>query len=84
MRKHPNLVKIHNSYDIVSFTIKSHLLFQRYPEYYQVITEPIDLKTIATKIVEGEYTTINQCEDDLNLMCKNAMTFNEPGSQVSF
>ncbi len=47
-----------------------------------MITEPIDLKTIATKIVDGEYTAITQCEDDLYQMCKNAMTFNEPGSQV--
>jgi hypothetical protein len=47
-----------------------------------VINEPIDLKTIAAKIVDNEYTTLNQCEDDLYLMCRNAMTFNEPGSQV--
>ena len=55
---------------------------QRYPEYYEVIPEPIDLKTIGMRIVNGDYTALTQCEDDLNLMCKNAMTFNEPGSQV--
>jgi hypothetical protein len=54
---------------------------KRYPEYFQVIDQPIDLKTIASKIVNGSYTNINQCEEDLNQMCKNAMTFNEPGME---
>ncbi len=55
---------------------------KRYPEYYQVIKEPIDLKTIASHIVEGKYESLTQLEEDINLMCKNAQTFNEPGSQI--
>ena len=71
---------------LISLGLYSKLLsllsLQRYPEYYEVIPEPIDLKTIGMRIVNGDYTALTQCEDDLNLMCKNAMTFNEPGSQV--
>ena len=68
---------------LLGIGILTFFFHQRYPEYYEVIPEPIDLKTIAMKIVNGDYNNLNQCEDDLNLMCKNAMTFNEPGSQVS-
>ena len=54
----------------------------RYPEYYKVITEPIDLKIIAGKIVDNKYEDLTQLEDDIRQMCKNAQMFNEPGSQI--
>ncbi|XP_071747463.1 protein polybromo-1-like [Lepeophtheirus salmonis] len=53
-----------------------------YPGYYEVIKDPIDLKTIATKMQEHAYGSIVELEEDFLLMCKNAMTFNEPGSQI--
>jgi len=65
-----------------------NLLFQllpsqrRYPEYYKVIENPFDLKTIATKIRENKYKQIGELEDDLQVMFKNACSFNEPGSQI--
>jgi len=65
-----------------------HLMFRllpsqkRYPEYYKVITEPIDLKIIAGKIVDNKYEDLTQLEDDIGQMCKNAQMFNEPGSQI--
>ncbi|XP_011690266.1 PREDICTED: protein polybromo-1 isoform X2 [Wasmannia auropunctata] len=65
-----------------------HLMFQLkpskklYPEYYDVIETPIDLKTIARKIQEGAYSSLGDMEKDLMLMCRNACQFNEPGSQI--
>ena len=65
-----------------------HLMFRllpsqkRYPEYYKVITDPIDLKIIAGKIVDNKYEDLNALEEDINTMCKNAQMFNEPGSQI--
>lgn len=53
-----------------------------YPDYYQVITEPIDLKIIGTKIKNGCYQSLNELERDLLLMCRNAKHYNEPGSQI--
>ena len=44
--------------------------------------DPIDLKTIATKIRDGDYNELAGLEEDINLMCKNAQSFNEPGSQI--
>ncbi|XP_011164312.1 protein polybromo-1 [Solenopsis invicta] len=65
-----------------------HIMFQLkpskklYPEYYDVIETPIDLKTIARKIQEGAYSSLGDMEKDLMLMCRNACQFNEPGSQI--
>ena len=47
-----------------------------------MIADPIDLKTIATNIRDGEYNDLAGLEEDINLMCKNAQSFNEPGSQI--
>ena len=58
------------------------IAFQRYPEYYEHISDAIDLKTIGTKIQNGEYEHLPELEDDLIKMTKNAMLFNEPGSQI--
>lgn len=58
------------------------LTSQLYPEYYDVIETPIDLKTIARKIQEGAYSSLGDMEKDLMLMCRNACQFNEPGSQI--
>lgn len=55
---------------------------RRYPEYYSVTDNPIDLKTIAQKIQGGEYLNLNDLEKDLQLMVRNACHFNEPGSQI--
>lgn len=55
---------------------------RRYPEYYKVISEPIDLKTIAMRIQNGDYASIGDMETDLQLMFSNAIAFNEPGSQI--
>ncbi|OXU25338.1 hypothetical protein TSAR_015577 [Trichomalopsis sarcophagae] len=53
-----------------------------YPEYYEVIDQPIDLKTIAIKVQENVYNNIAEMERDLMLMCRNACNFNEPGSWI--
>ena len=47
-----------------------------------MIKDPIDLKTIAMKIQEGEYSSLDELEDDFAKLVRNAQTFNEPGSQV--
>ncbi|XP_065810846.1 polybromo 1, like isoform X5 [Labrus bergylta] len=53
-----------------------------YPDYYAVIKEPIDLRTIAQRIQIGYYKSVNAMAKDVDLMAKNAKTYNEPGSQV--
>uniref|UniRef100_A0A672IFW4 Protein polybromo-1 n=1 Tax=Salarias fasciatus TaxID=181472 RepID=A0A672IFW4_SALFA len=53
-----------------------------YPDYYAIIKEPIDLRTIAQRIQIGFYKSVSAMAKDIDLMAKNAKTYNEPGSQV--
>ncbi|XP_044032519.1 polybromo 1, like isoform X5 [Siniperca chuatsi] len=53
-----------------------------YPDYYAIIKEPIDLRMIAQRIQIGYYKSVNAMAKDVDLMAKNAKTYNEPGSQV--
>ncbi|KAF7670169.1 hypothetical protein LDENG_00068220 [Lucifuga dentata] len=54
----------------------------QYPDYYAIIKEPIDLKFIAQKIQMSHYRSIGAMAKDIDLLVKNAKTYNEPGSQV--
>ncbi|XP_053233547.1 protein polybromo-1 isoform X15 [Podarcis raffonei] len=76
---------------VVATNPSGHLiseLFQKlpskvqYPDYYAIIKEPIDLKTIAQRIQNGSYKSIHAMAKDIDLLVKNAKTYNEPGSQV--
>ncbi|XP_062400614.1 polybromo 1, like isoform X3 [Sardina pilchardus] len=77
---------------IVSYTDPSGRLiselFQKlpsklqYPDYYAVIKDPIDLRSIAQKIQLGYYKSVNAMSKDIDLLAKNAKAYNEPGSQV--
>ncbi|XP_075689905.1 protein polybromo-1 isoform X4 [Rhinoderma darwinii] len=53
-----------------------------YPDYYAIIKDPIDLKTISQRIQSGHYKNLNAMAKDIDLLAKNAKTYNEPGSQV--
>lgn len=53
-----------------------------YPDYYAIIKEPIDLRMIAQRIQIGYYKSVSAIAKDIDLMAKNAKTYNEPGSQV--
>ncbi|KAM4613548.1 polybromo 1, like isoform 2-T3 [Polymixia lowei] len=53
-----------------------------YPDYYAIIKEPIDLRAVAQRIQIGYYKSINAMAKDIDLLAKNAKTYNEPGSQV--
>ncbi len=49
-----------------------------YPDYYEIIHKPIDLK----KIEYRQYSSINDLSNDLKLMFDNALLYNEPGSMI--
>ncbi|KAK3930738.1 Protein polybromo-1 [Frankliniella fusca] len=55
---------------------------KHYPNYYDIISNPIDLRTIGNKIQKNKYSNLNDLEQDLLLLTKNACTYNEPGSQI--
>lgn len=52
------------------------------PEYGRIIKKPIDLNIIKAKLDEGEYEGLAQLDADMQLMLKNALTFNHPTEPV--
>nr|CAB3264682.1 protein polybromo-1 [Phallusia mammillata] len=53
-----------------------------YPDYYKLVLEPIDMKTIDKKIRQDKYTNVEDMLEDFSLMFNNARHYNEPGSEV--
>lgn len=53
-----------------------------YPDYYKVILEPMDLRTIEHNIRSDKYMTEDQMVEEMKLMFRNARHYNEEGSQV--
>ncbi|KAF1346543.1 chromatin remodeling complex SWI/SNF component SWI2 [Delphinella strobiligena] len=51
-----------------------------YPDYYQLIKNPISMEQIVKKINQKRYQNLHQFRDDVILMCSNCRTYNEDGS----
>ncbi|KAI1698130.1 bromodomain-containing protein [Ditylenchus destructor] len=52
------------------------------PDYYEVIEKPMDLNRIKKKIKDGKYGRLEDMTADVRLMCRNAQTYNEDGSDI--
>ena len=55
---------------------------QSYPDYYELIKEPMDLETIKTKLKAKKYKTKEQFAYDCRLIFDNCEYFNEDDSQI--
>ncbi|VDO93159.1 unnamed protein product, partial [Soboliphyme baturini] len=53
------------------------------PDYYELISQPMDFKKIKKKISDGRYKSLNDLDKDVYLICENAQTYNLDGSEVS-
>ncbi|KAH7883996.1 SNF2 family N-terminal domain-containing protein [Phlebopus sp. FC_14] len=53
-----------------------------YPDYYQLIAQPIALSTLRKRANAGYYKSITQYKEDWKLMFDNARTYNTEGSWV--
>lgn len=53
-----------------------------YPDYYKIILEPMDLRTIEHNIRSDKYLSEESLVEDMRLMFRNARHYNEEGSQV--
>lgn len=51
-----------------------------YPDYYQLIKNPISMEQIVNKINQKRYQNLRQFRDDVILMVKNCRLYNEDGS----
>ncbi|KAK5957702.1 hypothetical protein OHC33_000891 [Knufia fluminis] len=52
------------------------------PDYYQVITNPIAFDILKRKAKRKKYSSIEEFMKDVELMFKNAMHYNEDGSDI--
>lgn len=52
------------------------------PDYYTLIRHPLDIKTIKTRVKEGQITSLSQMRRALTLMFANALIYNRPGTEV--
>ncbi|KAK9804471.1 hypothetical protein WJX73_005376 [Symbiochloris irregularis] len=52
------------------------------PGYARVITDPMDLQTMAEKAAGRVYKTFGEFTNDFKLMCSNAMLYNQKRSRV--
>ncbi|XWS24606.1 hypothetical protein CRYUN_Cryun28dG0117300 [Craigia yunnanensis] len=48
------------------------------PDYHDIIAHPMDFLTVRKKLNEEAYTTLEQFEKDVFLICSNAMQYNAP------
>eukprot|EP00457_Paulinella_chromatophora_P016480 gb/GEZN01017297.1/.p1 GENE.gb/GEZN01017297.1/~~gb/GEZN01017297.1/.p1 ORF type:complete len:213 (+),score=41.69 gb/GEZN01017297.1/:38-676(+) len=56
--------------------------FYNLMDYPEVIKKPMDLGTIQTCIETGKYPNIDKFASDVRLVWKNAMLYNQPGSEI--
>ncbi|XP_031728800.1 bromodomain testis-specific protein isoform X2 [Anarrhichthys ocellatus] len=56
----------------------------RLPDYYTIITKPMDLSTIQKRLQNKYYWQALQCIQDFNTMFNNCYVYNRPGDDIVF
>ena len=49
------------------------------PNYFKIISTPMDLSTIRSKLGRGSYLSLNEFDKDVQQMITNCLTYNIPG-----
>ncbi|KAL7212668.1 hypothetical protein ACSBR2_015365 [Camellia fascicularis] len=52
------------------------------PDYFSVISEPMDLGTIKSKLTNNKYCSVEEFAADVRLTFSNAMVYNPPANEV--
>ena len=58
------------------------MAYQIYPDYYEIIKQPIAMATIRKRITANTYKLATDYREDWRLMFNNARTYNQEGSWV--
>ncbi|KAI8557576.1 hypothetical protein RHMOL_Rhmol04G0020700 [Rhododendron molle] len=72
--------KVVDSVPVIALLVSCDLpakIFQL-PDYHDVIEHPMDFATVRKKLGNGLYSTLEQFESDVYLICTNAMQYNAP------
>lgn len=62
--------------------VAEKVCIQLYPDYYEVIKQPIAMSTIRKRITSNYYKSVLDFREDWRLMFNNARTYNQEGSWV--
>jgi len=73
MERQPNALPFLKPVDPVALNI---------PDYFNVIKKPMDFSTILKKLKKGEYPSMNEFVEDVDLVFRNCMTYNPPNNPV--
>eukprot|EP00558_Chaetoceros_sp_UNC1202_P003703 CAMPEP_0197232734 /NCGR_PEP_ID=MMETSP1429-20130617/974_1 /TAXON_ID=49237 /ORGANISM="Chaetoceros sp., Strain UNC1202" /LENGTH=644 /DNA_ID=CAMNT_0042690855 /DNA_START=1 /DNA_END=1935 /DNA_ORIENTATION=+ len=71
--KHPSSPVFHRPVNAVALKLK---------DYHQIVKKPMDLGTVLMQCLLGEYNTFCQVITDLELVFKNAMSYNPKGHPI--
>jgi len=52
------------------------------PDYFTIIKRPMDFQTIEGRLTNSHYTSPDQVLVDIDLIFTNALTYNQPGSDI--
>ena len=52
------------------------------PDYFDIITEPMDFKTIKNRLQDGIYKEAEECIHDFRLVFTNCLTYNRPTDDI--
>eukprot|EP01121_Diplochlamys_sp_Union-15-3_P010481 TRINITY_DN2944_c1_g2_i1.p1 TRINITY_DN2944_c1_g2~~TRINITY_DN2944_c1_g2_i1.p1 ORF type:complete len:374 (-),score=58.28 TRINITY_DN2944_c1_g2_i1:61-1182(-) len=52
------------------------------PDYFDIIKQPMDLRTIKENLLSGVYANALNFAEDVRLVWKNALTYNQSGSDI--
>ena len=53
-----------------------------FPDYYQLVAEPLSLRRVQARVRSGRYASYQPFERDMLLIFRNAFEYNLPGSQI--
>ena len=53
------------------------------PRYFMVIKEPMDLRTLKHKLMDGGYPSLQEYKRDFRLIIDNALQWHEPDSEIA-
>lgn len=82
--KKPKIINanIKSSGEVVSYHFKTLPARKSYPDYYQVIQQPISLNQIRSRAKDGTYRTWAEFEEAVYLIRKNAEQYNDEASEI--
>ena len=49
------------------------------PDYFNIITKPMDLGTVKRRLENNYYWCAKECQEDISQMFNNCYLYNKPG-----